>query len=228
MYQDVKDLKGKTSAKLNSLLILFFKAKEAHKGASCVTLWRAKQPFGVSSPSWRQLRIHRITLNNKKKDLNHKTLPCTTGDLLLMFYLRAKLTTATWILPKPAYLFILYRYCPRRLRQSVFSSLLRQPLQPALHGENLRPPGQRLPVPAHVEAPPLRSPHHSTDAPQRGGSLGVYQVINGDAQDHVYIHPSSWGVGDLERTPAGRTHKLHTEKPRVGIEPTTFSVCHLK
>lgn len=44
-----------------------------------------------------------------------------------------------------------------------------------LLGENLRPLGEGLPhVPPHAEAPSRRGPHHSADAPKRGGSLGVH------------------------------------------------------
>lgn len=69
-----------------------------------------------------------------------------------------------------------YPCSPHRLGCSFLSSLLGQPLQHALHGESLRPPGQGLPVSPHVEVPPQRCPHHSADASKRGGSLGVHQV----------------------------------------------------
>lgn len=66
---------------------------------------------------------------------------------------------------------------PHRLGSSFFfSSPRRQPLQRALHGESLRPPGQGLPVSPHVEAPPQRSSHHGADASKRRGSLGLHQV----------------------------------------------------
>lgn len=103
---------------------------------------------------------------------------------------------------------ILYHHCSccsHRLGTNDWA-LLRRPLQSSLPGENLRPLGQRLPVPTHAEAPSQRSQNNGADASKRRRSLGVHQV--NDYELVFSVHPESFDIN------------LHYKQSN-----TSFSIC---